>query len=116
MSDELLINVTPQETRIATIENGMLQEVLIERECKRGLVGNIYKAKVSRVLPGMQAAFLNIGLERTAFLHLSDIILPSKYNDNKDSEAEVTINQVLKEGQELLVQVIKDPISTKGAR
>jgi ribonuclease G len=114
MSDELLINVTPQETRIATIENGMLQEVLIERECKRGLVGNIYKAKVKRVLPGMQAAFLDIGLERTAFLHLSDILL--RKSNKKVSDEEITINQVLKDGQELLVQVIKDPISTKGAR
>jgi ribonuclease G len=116
MSDELLINVTPQETRIATIENGMLQEVLIERECKRGLVGNIYKAKVSRVLPGMQAAFLNIGLERTAFLHLSDIVLPAKFDDMINTDNEPSISQVLNEGQELLVQVIKDPISTKGAR
>ncbi|MFK5986940.1 MAG: ribonuclease G [Pseudomonadota bacterium] len=120
MSDELLINVTPQETRIATIENGLLQEVLIERECKRGLVGNIYKAKVSRVLPGMQAAFLDIGLARTAFLHLSDIVLPKKLqesiHDSGKLESDISITQVLREGQEILVQVIKDPISTKGAR
>ncbi len=125
MSDELLINVTPQETRIATIENGLLQEVLIERECKRGLVGNIYKAKVSRVLPGMQAAFLDIGLERTAFLHLSDIVLPKTLSTKKigtsssssqNQENEVSITQVLRDGQELLVQVVKNPISTKGAR
>ncbi len=120
MTDELLINVTPQETRIATIENGLLQEVLIERECKRGLVGNIYKAKVVRVLPGMQAAFLDIGLERTAFLHINDIdlsqFLPNKIKQDEATDNEVTITQVLHDGQELLVQVIKDPISSKGAR
>jgi ribonuclease G len=116
MSDELLINVTPQETRIATIENGMLQEVLVERECKRGLVGNVYKAKVKRVLPGMQAAFLDIGLERTAFLHLSDILLSKNFQETFPNADEISISQVLKEGQELIVQVIKDPISTKGAR
>ncbi|MFK5892469.1 MAG: ribonuclease G [Pseudomonadota bacterium] len=116
MSDELLINVTPQETRIATIENGMLQEVLIERECKRGLVGNVYKAKVKRVLPGMQAAFLDIGLERTAFLHLSDILLSKNIDEIIPNIDDISISQVLKEGQELIVQVIKDPISTKGAR
>ncbi len=112
MSDELLINVTPRETRIATIENGMLQEVIIERESKRGLVGNIYKGKVSRVLPGMQAAFLEIGLERTAFLHLSDIMV----DGGKNEESELSISDVLREEQELLVQVAKDPIGTKGAR
>ena len=74
MSEELLINITPQETRIAYIENGVLQEVHIERTSKRGLVGNVYKGKVSRVLPGMQAAFIEVGLERTAFLHASDIV------------------------------------------
>ncbi len=125
MSDELLINVTPQETRIATIENGMLQEVLIERECKRGLLGNIYKGKVTRVLPGMQAAFVDIGLERTAFLHLSDIIHVRKHKNTLPAENEKvsgeastppSISQVLRDGQELLVQVIKDPIGSKGAR
>jgi len=117
MSDELLINVTPQETRVAKIENGMLQEVVIERESKRGLVGNIYKGNVSRVLPGMQAAFLNIGLERTAFLHLSDILIsPEKLEQINKSNGEVTIMDVLHEGQEVLVQVIKDPMGSKGAR
>ena len=113
MSDELLINVTPQETRVATIENGMLQEVIIERASKRGLVGNIYKGKVCRVLPGMQAAFLDIGLERTAFLHLSDIVTPE---DKKTEGVELSIGEVLKDGQDLLVQVVKDPMGTKGAR
>ncbi|MGL5681128.1 MAG: S1 RNA-binding domain-containing protein, partial [Plesiomonas shigelloides] len=74
MTAELLINVTPSETRIAMVEGGVLQEVHIEREAKRGIVGNIYKGKVSRVLPGMQAAFVDIGLEKAAFLHASDIV------------------------------------------
>ncbi len=112
MSDELLINVTPQETRVAKVENGMLQEVTIERANRRGLVGNIYKGKVCRVLPGMQAAFLEIGLQRTAFLHLSDIVT----TDGKNGEQEPTINDLLRDGQEILVQVVKDPMGTKGAR
>ncbi len=113
MSDELLINVTPQETRVATIENGMLQEVIIERASRCGLVGNIYKGKVCRVLPGMQAAFLDIGLDRTAFLHLSDIIAA---DEKKSDEQELTIIDVLRDGQDILVQVVKDPMGTKGAR
>ena len=74
MSAELLINVTPQETRIALVENGVLQEIYLERGNRRGLVGNVYKGRVSRVLPGMQAAFVDVGLERAAFLHVSDIV------------------------------------------
>ncbi|MCW8929565.1 MAG: ribonuclease G [Gammaproteobacteria bacterium] len=113
MSDELLINVTPQETRVAKVENGMLQEVTIERASRRGLVGNIYKGKVCRVLPGMQAAFLEIGLQRTAFLHLSDIVTS---DERKTDAQDPTINELLRDGQELLVQVVKDPMGTKGAR
>lgn len=115
MSEELLINVTPQETRVAYVENGMLQEVHIERERKRGLVGNIYKGKVVRVLPGMQAAFLEVGLERTAFLHVSDIAQPNGKDGNGGEPSDV-IMELLREGQELLVQVVKDPMGTKGAR
>ena len=77
MSEEILINVTPRETRVAVVENGMLQEVHVERALKRGYVGNIYKGRVSRVMPGMQAAFVEIGLERAAFLHASDIVRPA---------------------------------------
>jgi ribonuclease G len=73
MSEEILINVTPRETRVALVENGVLQEVYIERSRRRGLVGKIYRGKVCRVLPGMQAAFVDIGLERAAFLHASDL-------------------------------------------
>jgi len=117
MSEEILINVTPRETRVALIENGVLQEVYIERTRKRGIVGNIYKGKVSRVLPGMQAAFIDIGLERAAFLHASDIssaVLEDVVME--DSRRTGTITQMLTEGQEVLVQVIKDPLGTKGAR
>ena len=118
MSEELLINITPQETRIAYVENGVLQEVHIERARKRGLVGNIYKGKVSRVLPGMQAAFVDVGLERTAFLHASDILTNSDENSYDQSEERRVeqINALLREGQQVVVQVVKDPLGTKGAR
>ncbi len=116
MSEELLINVTPQETRVAYVENGVLQEVHIERAKRRGLVGNVYKGKVCRVLPGMQAAFLDVGLERTAFLHLSDILSRSGRNGDEGSEPPENITELLHEGQELIVQVVKDPMGSKGAR
>ena len=118
MSEELLINITPQETRIAIVENGVLHEVHIERARKRGLVGNIYKGKVSRVLPGMQAAFIEMGLERTAFLHASDILTSDEVQGNGDSDEKRSeqINSLLREGQQVVVQVAKDPLGTKGAR
>ncbi len=112
MSEEILINVTPQETRVAVVENGMLQEMLIERSRKRGLVGNIYLGKVSRVLPGMQAAFVDIGVVRTAFIHVSDLTFTSNGEDRETP----TIEQILREGDKLLVQVTKDPLGSKGAR
>ncbi|MCW8963131.1 MAG: ribonuclease G [Gammaproteobacteria bacterium] len=113
MHEEILVNVTPQETRVAVVENGMLQELLLERRDKLGMVGNIYKGKVRRVLPGMQAAFIDIGLDRAAFLHASDIV--SKRDNGCDVET-LQIEEMLSEGQTLLVQVIKDPLGTKGAR
>ncbi|KFI21668.1 ribonuclease G [Nitrosococcus oceani] len=117
MSEEILINVTPSETRVAVVENGVVQELYIERSSRRGWVGNIYKGQVNRILPGMQAAFVNIGLERAAFLHASDIRLPPGQMGDLESEAGVpSITSLLSEGQEVLVQVIKDPIGTKGAR
>jgi len=122
--DEILINVTPRETRVAGVENGVLQEILIERAGKRGLVGNIYKGQVCRVLPGMEAAFVDIGLERAAFLHVSDI--RSEYVLDKGppditvtatgGDRTLAITDLVREGQNLVVQVIKDPIGTKGAR
>lgn len=108
MSEEILINVTPPETRVALVENGTLQEVLIERRHRRVLVGNIYKGLILRTLPGMQAAFVDIGLERAAFLHASDIHI--KDNPSDDIEA------LVREGDSILVQVVKDPLGTKGAR
>ena len=104
--EEILINVTPQETRVAIVAAGVVQELLIERAVSRGLVGNIYMGKVARVLPGMQSAFVEIGLTRAAFLHVADI------RDHKDQPIEKT----LAEGQPILVQVVKDPIGSKGAR
>jgi ribonuclease G len=116
MSEEILINVSKRETRVAVVENGILQELAIERENRRGIVGNIYKGKVSRVLPGMQAAFVNIGLKRAAFLHSSDIVPFAEGELEPPEQVEEDITQLLHEGQEILVQVVKDPLGTKGAR
>ena len=110
MNEEILINFSPMETRVAVIENGMLQEVHVERNDHRGIVGNIYLGTVVRVLPGMQAAFIEIGLERAGFIHVADIEPKNGQPDSDD------IAQLVREGQSLLVQVLKDPISTKGAR
>ncbi len=110
MSEEILINVTPPETRVAVIENGATQEIIIERSKSKGIVGNIYKGKVCRVLPGMQAAFVDAGLERAAFLHASDITA------NDENTGEPGITELVREGQEVVVQVVKDPLGTKGAR
>lgn len=111
-SEEILINMTPQETRVAVVENGALQEVCIERRRNRGIVGNIFKGKVNRVLPGMEAAFVDIGLERAGFLHVSDIDNEIPHDENNRP----LIGDLLHEGQVLLVQVVKDPLGTKGAR
>ena len=118
MAEEILVNVTPQETRVAIIENGVLQEVIIERTFKRGIVGNVYRGRVKRVLPGMGAAFLDVGLERTAFLHVSDIVEADALAQSRGhaAGAENQIERVLTEGQTLTVQVTKDPLGTKGAR
>jgi Ribonucleases G and E len=118
MSEEILINVTPQETRVAVVEGGVLQEVYIERSQKRGLVGNIFKGRVSRILPGMQAAFIDIGLEKTGFLHTSDItgLTEDVIPDASEPDQAPSIESILHAGEEILVQVIKDPLGTKGAR
>jgi len=115
MSEEILINVTPRETRVAVVENGMLQEVHIERAAKRGYVGGIYKGRVSRVMPGMQAAFVDIGLGRAAFLHAFDIMRRQDGESSNDFSVP-QISDLVREGQEVIVQVIKDPIGSKGAR
>jgi ribonuclease G len=131
MSEELLINVTPRETRVALVENGMLQELHIERASRRGVVGNVYKGRVQRVMPGMQAAFVEIGLDRAAFLHASDIVrVPLEQGvDAADGDAPPApastpapapptppIASLVHEGQDIVVQVVKDPIGSKGAR
>jgi ribonuclease G len=112
MSEQILINVTPAETRVAMIGAGVVQELFIERAASRGLVGDLYMGRVARVLPGMQSAFIDIGLERAAFLHVADIWEHRRAN----GEAPKPIERILSEGQALLVQVTKDPIGTKGAR
>lgn len=112
MSEEILINITPMETRVAVVENGVLQEVYIERTRRRGIVGNIYKGKVVRVLPGMQAAFVDIGLEKAAFIHAADVAPATRGHQNDVG----SISSLLHEGQSLIVQVTKEPIGSKGAR
>ncbi len=115
---DILINWTPQETRVALIEGGAVQELHVERTLERGLVGNIYAGKVVRVLPGMQSAFIDIGLERAAFLHVADLHREDGQAKPhpRSSEVQVPIEKRVHEGQTLMVQVIKDPIGTKGAR
>src|SRR5450432_1905088 len=118
---EIFVNVTPHETRVVLVENGSAQELYIERAGRRGLVSNLYKGRVSRVLPGMQAAFVEIGLERTAFLHAADIAGKAA-NDTllgaagAGMPAVEDIRRLVNAGDDILVQVIKDPIGTKGAR
>lgn len=114
LKEEILINVTPSEVRAALLENGVLQEVHIERAARRGVISNIYKGRVSRVLPGMQAAFIDIGLQRTAFLHVSDIVRPPN-GDGVVVELP-NIRDLVREGEDVLVQVVKDPLGNKGAR
>ena len=118
MAQEILMNCTPQETRVAVVENGVLQEIAVERARRRGLVGNIYKGRVQRVLPGMQAAFVEIGLDRTAFLHASDVAVApdSETGETRPRRPVPDVQELLHDGQEVIVQVIKDPIGSKGAR
>ena len=121
MNEDILINVTPQETRVAIMQNGVVQELHIERAGNRGLVGNIYMGKVVRVLPGMQSAFVDVGLDRAAFLHVADIWEERRQGviddqGHRNSLPVKPIEKILAEGQPLMVQVIKDPIGSKGAR
>lgn len=134
MANELIINVTLGETRVARLENGVVTELTIERKREGGVVGNIYKGKVVRVMPGMQAAFVDIGLDRTAFLHASDVVKDLRSYDEEGAEkpsalrdvdlpaqarrssAEKNIEDILQDGKEILVQVEKEPLGTKGAR
>ena len=114
MSEEILVNHAAHETRVALVQQGVVQELHIERTASRGLVGNVYLGKVSRVLPGMQSAFVDIGMERAAFLHVADLWQSRAHAQNAGHP--LPIEKVLFEGKPLLVQVIKDPVGTKGAR
>ena len=119
MQQDILINWSPQETRVAVIEHGALQELLVERSLERGLVGNVYLGKVVRVLPGMQSAFVDIGLDKAAFLHVADLMssINSRHADaDVPAAPQQPIEKQLFEGQAVMVQVLKDPIGTKGAR
>ncbi len=120
MQEDILINWSPQETRVAIVENGAVQELHVERSLERGIVGNVYLGKVARVLPGMQSAFIDIGLERAAFLHVADVWHRSPDGEMpavaRSAQVLVPIEKQVFEGQALTVQVIKDPIGTKGAR
>ncbi len=119
MQKEILINWAPHETRVAVLEQGAVQEMHLERTLERGLVGNIYMGKVARVLPGMQSAFIDVGLERAAFLHVADLqtVIAARHSEPLSQDAvQVPIEKQVFEGQTLMVQVIKDPIGTKGAR
>ena len=120
MQQDILINWSPQETRVAVVENGAVQELHVERTLERGLVGNVYLGKVSRVLPGMQSAFIDIGLERAAFLHVADVWQRQEGGEApmfaRKNEPPVPIEKQVFQGQALMVQVIKDPIGSKGAR
>ena len=106
MKEEILINATTREVRAAVLSDGVLQELIVERVSRRSLLGNIYKGKVSRVLPGMQAAFVEVGLERTAFLHASDI------SRADDDHAAPDIRQLVRAGDHIMVQVLKEPLGT----
>ncbi|MGA0163743.1 MAG: Rne/Rng family ribonuclease [Bdellovibrionota bacterium] len=128
MSKSILINSTLEETRIAILENSRVTDLLFERSSDKGIIGNIYKGKVVRVLPGMQAAFVDIGHERAAFLYAGDFYHSKHHSEDFEDEDEPTsrrrrasedippINELVREGQEILVQVAKGPIGTKGAR
>jgi ribonuclease G len=117
MQQDILINWSPQETRVAIVESGSVQELHVERTLERGLVGNIYLGRVARVLPGMQSAFIDIGLERAAFLHVADVLVPGQPSHGPGHNGVLQpIEKLVFEGQSLLVQVVKDPIGTKGAR
>ena len=126
MQQDILINWSPQETRVAVVENGAVQELHVERALERGLVGNVYLGKVARVLPGMQSTFIDIGLERAAFLHVADLMPgagavrgegePANAGPPRSNTSQVPIERQVFEGQSLMVQVIKDPIGSKGAR
>jgi ribonuclease G len=147
MTKEMIISSSAHETRVAILEDDQVAEIFIERERSRGVVGNLYKGRVSKVLPGMQSAFVDLGLERDGFLYVSDVVATFEEfdrletdedapgpggngaaspraagrggrdrNGERDKQPEPKIEELLKEGQEIIVQVAKEPLGTKGAR
>ncbi len=126
MRKQIIVNSTPNEVRVALLENGILAEIHIERSGEEAAAGNIYKGKVLRVLPGMQAAFVDLGLEKAGFLHASDVLVPAAGSANDDEEVQyeeggwsgryIPIEKKVKPGDELVVQIAKEPLGTKGAR
>src|SRR5512137_2250581 len=123
MTRDLIVSSTARETRVALLEDGSVSELFIEREAHRGIVGSIYKGRVTRVLPGMQSAFVDLGLERDAFLHAADVFdeLPGNLLSPEEQAAweerrRHSIEEMLREGQDVVVQVVKEPLGQKGAR
>ena len=124
MTKDIIVSSTPQETKVALLEDGLVSELFIEREAHRGVVGNIYKGRVTRVLPGMQSAFVDLGLERDAFLYVADVLEELDENllsaeeqaAQRHDERAASIEELLREGQDVLVQVVKEPLGSKGAR
>ncbi len=121
MSKDMIINYSPHEARVAVMENGLVSELYYERLKEKGIVGNIYKGKVLKVLPGMEAAFVDIGVERAAFLYIDDVLEGRIIDEDgkrqrSGRDPKIKIELLLKEGQEIVCQVSKDPIGTKGAR
>src|SRR5262249_12263890 len=131
MTKEMIVSSNGHETMVAILEDDLVAEIFVERERQRGVVGNVYKGRVSKVLPGMQSSFINIGLERDGFLYVAEVIntleefdrLEAGEDEEKDSKKDTKevpkqqkIEELLREGQEILVQVVKEPLGTKGAR
>ena len=116
MTETILVNMGPRETRVVTLEHGVVQDIHIERSASRGIVGNIYTGKVVRVMPGMQAAFVDFGAERTGLLHISDLADQPDRKQRRGVRQEPAIEYQLHDGQKLAVQVTRDPLGKKGAR
>ena len=121
MTRDLIVSSTPQETRVALLEDGVVSELFIEREAHRGIAGSIYKGRVTRVLPGMQSAFVDLGLERDGFLHAADVLedLTENLLDEEERRgsngrsADAPIEDKLSEGQDVTVQVLKEPVGAE---
>src|SRR5829696_5615781 len=125
MTKEMIISSNGHETMVAILEDDLAAEIFVERERQRGVVGNVYKGRVSKVLPGMQSSFIDLGLERDGFLYVSDVITPAEALEDDPDEPSTPADDLAAgvapqgddtEGHDVLVQVVKEPIGTKGAR